>query len=90
MPVTGGSGTAVKHFLRKLKIMLKEAERRGYLSTNPAHLIGALTKKTKEKSILTQDEVRVLFQEDRIDEIWAGDLRHYTVNLLAASTGMRM
>jgi integrase len=31
-----------------------------------------------------------LFRECRIGEIWGGDLRHYTLNLLAASTGMRM
>jgi hypothetical protein len=29
--------------------MLKEAERRGYLSADPSHLIGALRKKPKEK-----------------------------------------
>lgn len=84
------SATTVNHCLRTLKIMLKEAERRGYLSTNPSHLISALRKKPKEKPILTQEEVKELFQEDRIDEIWTGDLRHYTLNLLAASTGMRM
>ena len=74
-PVKNGdplSPTTVNHCLRTLKIMLKEAERRGYLSINPSHLIGALRKKPKEKSILTQDEVKELFQEDRIDEIWAG------------------
>jgi hypothetical protein len=43
------SPTTVNHCLRTLKIMLKEAERRGYLSADPSHLIGALRKKPKEK-----------------------------------------
>jgi integrase len=70
--------------------MLKEAVRLDYLIKNPAEGVKQFREKPKQKSILTLDEVRELFRDDGIDEICGGDLRHYTANLLAASTGMRM
>jgi integrase len=35
-------------------------------------------------------EVKALFDEKRIDAVWEGDRKQFTLNLLAASTGMRM
>jgi integrase len=84
------SPTTVNHCLTCLKIMLKEAVRRGYLVRNPATGIKQLAEKPKEKSILTVEEMRELFRDENIDRVWSGDLFHYTLNLLAASTGMRM
>lgn len=82
--------TTVNRCFTCLKIMLNEAVRLGYLYRNPAEKIGKLREVPKEKSILTPDEVRQLFQEDQMDYIWEGDIRHYTLNLLGASTGMRL
>ena len=42
-----------------------------------------------ERGILTGTEIRKLFDEKSISKVWA-DRKHYTLNLLAASTGMRM
>jgi integrase len=84
------SPTTVNHCLTCLKIMLKEAVRRGYLVRSPATGIKQLAEKPKEKSILTVEEMRALFRDENIDRVWSGDLFHYTLNLLAASTGMRM
>jgi len=84
------SHTTVNHCLTCLKIILKEAVRLEYLYRSPATGIKQLLEKPKEKSILTIGEVKELFFEDNIDHIWSGDLRHFTLNLLAASTGMRM
>ena len=70
--------------------MLKEAARLGYISENPSRGVGAVKETPKEKSFLTLDEVRKLFQEDSIKAIWEDKLDHFTINLIAASTGMRM
>jgi len=84
------SHTTVNHNLTCLKIMLKEAVRLEYLYRNPAEGINQLQERPKEKSILTIDEVKELFHKDNIDRVWNGDLIHYTLNLLTASSGLRM
>jgi integrase len=84
------SPTTVNHCLTCLKIMLKEAIRRGYLMRSPAAGIKQLAEKPKEKSILTVEEMRDLFRDENIDQVCSGDLFHYTLNLLTASTGMRI
>lgn len=39
---------------------------------------------------LTGQEIRALFDEKRFEKVWAGDGKHFTLNLTAASTGLRM
>ncbi|KPJ86758.1 MAG: hypothetical protein AMS17_11040 [Spirochaetes bacterium DG_61] len=84
------SPTTVNRCLTCLKIMLKEAVRLDYLLKSPADGIKQFRESPKKKSILTMVEVRALFQYDRIKEVWGGDLKHYTANLLAATSGMRL
>jgi len=84
------SHSTINHCLTCLKIMLKEAVRLEYLHKNPAASILKLKENPREKSILTIGQVQQLFAESSIDETWAGDLQHYTINLLSASTGMRL
>ncbi len=84
------SPTTVNHCLTCLKIMFKEAVRLEYLHKSPAAGIMQLREKPKQKSILSIDEIRQLFQENNINLVWDGDRRHFTINILAASTGMRM
>jgi len=84
------SNATINQSLICLKIMLKEAVRLEYLPKNPADPILKLKADPQEKSILNREEVIQLFVEDRIDEIWNGELMHFTLNLLAASTGMRL
>jgi integrase len=84
------SPTTVNRCFTCFKIMLKEAVRLEYLHKSPALGITQLREKPEKRSILTIEEVRELFQDDEIDRVWNGDLRHYTLNLLAATTGMRL
>ena len=84
------SHTTINHCLTCLKIMLKEAVRLGYLQKNPADPILQLKENQREKSILTLVQVKSLFYDSDIDETWGTDIRHYTINLLSASTGMRL
>lgn len=81
--------TTVNRCLTCLKIMLNEAVRLDYLLKNPTDGVGFLKQKPKIKSILSMEEVRKLFDDNNLEEIWAGDIKHFTLNLLAASTGMR-
>jgi integrase len=84
------SNVTINHCLICLKIMLKEAVRLEYLYRNPAASVLKLKETPQEKSTLKPDQVRELFRDESIDEVWNGDLKHFTLNLLAASTGMRL
>ncbi len=78
------------HALTCLNVMLKKAVRQEYLHENPAAKIKRLKEDPKEKGILTIEEVKALFRDEDIERVWNGNLKHFTLNLLSASTGMRM
>ena len=71
--------------------MLKEAARHGIIARDPSAFITGLAEHQAERGILTgAGRSRRLFNEKAIGKVWGGDHKHYTLNLLAASTGMRM
>ncbi len=76
--------------LGTLKVMLAEAVRLQIIPMNPTGPIGDLKETPKPRGILDVDAMRQLFDPARAAEIWGNDPRHYTANLLAASTGMRL
>ncbi|HEB09802.1 MAG TPA: site-specific integrase, partial [Spirochaetales bacterium] len=80
----------INRILATLKVMLKEAERLGYIAKDPSKNTGILKEKPKEKTTLTLIEVRKLFDETSINGVWNNDFTQYVINLLGASTGMRM
>ncbi len=80
----------INNLIRIIKIMLQEAFRLGYIEKNPTANIFNLRDNYKEKGILTLPEVKELFDKNRIGQIWKSDLKHYGINLLSASTGMRL
>ncbi len=84
------SPTTVNQCLMTLKIIFREGVRIGDLSYDPTATVQPLEENRKEKSFLEPKEIKALFNEKKIQEIWEGNLIHYTLNLLAASTGMRM
>jgi len=84
------SATTVNHVLRTLKIMTREAVRLGYLNTDPTASVRQLRETPEERGILTPQEIRQLFDEDNLEKAWAGDLRHFTLNMVAASCGLRL
>lgn len=84
------AATSVNHILRTLKTMYKEAVRIGDLSIDPAESVQFFKEKRREKDFLSPQEIRKLFDVAQIQELWDGDLKHYTLNLLSASTGMRL
>lgn len=72
-----------------LKIMLGDAVRRGFLDINPGAKVSPLKKDTRERDILSVDEVGRIFDYNSIDKIWK-DRIYYLANLLSACTGMRV
>lgn len=84
------STTTVNHCLTTLNIMLNEAVWNDYLQTNPAESVRRLGTHHKEKTTLTYMEVKRLFNIQTVDRVWGGNIFNYTLNLLAAFTGMRM
>ncbi len=84
------SPATINRILATLKVMLKEAKRLGYIRENPAGPIGIMKENPQRKSFLSLNEVRELFREDQIRQTWLNDHAHYTLNMLAASTGMRL
>jgi len=84
------SATSVNQILSTLRIMFNEGQRKGLFDFNPITPIDPLKENRREKSYLEPEEIKNLFDPDKLAETWAGDLKHYTLNILAASTGMRL
>lgn len=71
-----------------LNIMLNDAIRRGLLSTNPVAKVSPLKKDTRERGILSLEEVSRIFNYNSIWRIWR-DKVYYLANLLSACSGLR-
>ena len=76
--------------LSVLKIMMKEAKRRRLISENPAAAVEKLAEKPRVKGILELSEFRLLFDPEKVQDVWDGSLFHYALNMLASVTGLRM
>lgn len=79
----------INNIVSTLSVMMGEASRLDYIPKDPTKGIGKLSDKNKKrKSCLTDNEFRALFDPTMIEFIWK-DLKHYTLNLLAALNGLR-
>ncbi len=87
---SGLSPATINICLRILKVMMKAAMRKGYIDKDPTEYVGSLKETRKQRAILTIDELRALLDRRHIEQTWRGNHKHYTVNLLASSTGMRL
>jgi site-specific recombinase XerD len=83
------SPATVNRVLGTLKVMLSEAVRLQLIPMNPASPVGDLKEKPKERGVLPMEFVKRLFAPENAEEFWH-DPKHYTVNLLAASAGLRL
>jgi len=71
------------------RTVLKEAHRFGVIPSDPTASIRMLAEEKTERGVLSIAEVKKLFASDTLEQVWKGDIRIFTANLLAASTGMR-
>jgi integrase len=84
------STATANHCLTTLKIILKGAEEQGYYARSPAASIVKAKAATPERNLLSLEQYDQLFQGDALKSRWNSDLCMYALNLLAATTGMRM
>ena len=80
----------INDIVGNLKTILSEAYRLGITDRNPGENVGTLAVRPRSKQILSKDEATLLFEEATLESVWSNDIAMYTLNLLSASTGMRL
>ena len=85
----GLANQSCNHLLSNLRTILGEALRLGIISNNPVETIKPLSKAAKPRGILTIEEVKRLLGCIESPKYWPS-VKVYMVNLIAASTGLRM
>ncbi len=78
----GLSSSSINHILLALKLVLQHAYKKKHLQQMP--VIERVAHRQNDRGVLTIDEVKAFF-----GLAWA-DRRYYAMNLLAATTGMRL
>ena len=76
---------SVNQRLQALRIMLEEACKQEYITENPAQFIKPVGGGSKERGVLSLDEVRALLNP----KIWA-EYKFYAITLLTLATGLRI
>jgi integrase len=86
----GYKNVSINHHLAALKVIINEAFRRGDISVNPALAVRPLAEDSKVKGVFSKEEAEKLASPDGILTVWEGNEMHYTLNLLAKQSGMRL
>ncbi|MCX6374544.1 MAG: site-specific integrase [Armatimonadetes bacterium] len=84
------SPSTINRILGTARVMFGYAVLMGELENNPVAPVKELKETPAVRGILSLEELRHLFAPGALLAIWNNDPRHLTVNLLAASTGMRL
>jgi integrase len=80
------ASSTINHVLDLTRAILAQAEADGILDSNPARLVRPVKLEQAQRGIFEIDEARELLADPGL---WH-DYRHYTINLLAATTGARL
>ena len=80
----------VNRILGTARVMFHYAVDMGELEVNPLSPVGELKEIPQERGILTKAEFDLLFNPESYETAWHRDPKHYTLNLLAASCGLRL
>ena len=70
-------------------IMMKDAETKGLIQSNPVEKTVTMKVDKKKRLLLTDEECEKLFDKDRIDELWNGKIVYYAYSFVAGLTGLR-
>ncbi len=76
----------VNKILQTLKTILDRAVTEKLIKENPAEFVKPVRNAIKKRGVFTPGEIKLLFQNQ---DTWI-DIKHYTINLLACTTGARM
>jgi len=85
----GWSANSVNLMFTILKIMLAMAVKDELIERNPCDSVQPAIVRRKPVEIMTVAEVKRMFDPLDLERVW-GDELHYTLNMLAATTGMRI
>ena len=86
---SGLVAASVNRVLDCMKVMMKEALRRGYLNADPAAGVESFTEKFKVRGIITPEEIHALFNAEALISLWKGERVHFVASLLGVATGLR-
>ena len=82
--------STINRLLDNLKVIMKEACRRGFIGADPAAGIERLHEKRQTRGILYPEEVRALFGPEALLRLWKGERPYYAAAFLATASGARL
>ncbi len=85
----GRAANSVNLMYTILKVMLGVAVRKGLIEKNPCAQVQRAAVRRNKVEIMTIEEVKRLFDPEQLECVWREEL-HYTLSMLAATTGMRL
>ncbi len=83
------SVTTINRCYACFRIMMNQARKWGYISEVPIDEDMIQKGKQKERGILKMDEIKLLFTDDSLENIWDNQLKYFVGNMLPLVTGMR-
>ena len=84
------SNKTINNIFSGLKVILGYAYKTGITDVNYSEKIIKLKNDSKTHGILSKEDVGKMFDEKALDSVWNGNNLHYTLNLLASKTGLRI
>jgi integrase len=80
----------INRCLDNLKVIMKEATRRGFIGADPAAGMERLAEHPHPRGILMPVEIRLLFGPDALETRWAGARPLFAAAFLGIAAGLRM
>lgn len=84
------SPSTINRVLDNMKVMMKEACRRGFIGADPASGIERLHEKRQPRGILYSNEIRALFGPEALLRLWKNERPYYAAAFLATASGARL
>jgi integrase len=80
----------INRCLDNMKVVMKEACRRGFISADPVAGLERLAEHPRPRGILMPLEIRLLFGPDALETLWAEARAPFTAAFLGIAAGLRM
>ena len=86
---SGLVSASLNRILDCMKVMMKEAVRKGYANADPAAGVESFTEKFKVRGVITPDEIHALFSPKSLSSVWKGEQVYFAAAILGVATGLR-
>ena len=84
------SNKTINNVISGLKVILSYAYKTGVTEVNYSEKVVKLKNDSKTHGILSKVDVEKMFDETNFNSVWNGNMLHYTLNLMASKTGLRL